>query len=500
MRKNSEQKFTEESAKQPKEADNLREGEVSLSNENGFTDRKFINLPKVVIVGRPNVGKSTLFNRFMNRRIAIVDPTAGVTREGKKGTCFISGKPVELFDTGGYKLTRLKETKKQEREKNLLDEETIERTVLQAKSASVILLVMEADEITAEDEHLIEKLRKDFNKIIAVVNKTEGDRMKNEAWNNVGQFGFKKLFFISASHGDNISSLSQAIISRLDFSGVKEITPEKAIKIAILGKPNTGKSTLFNQLTKKETSLVSEIAGTTRDSLEEEFFYKNQRFIVVDTAGIRRKAKVKENVEYYSVNRAIKEIRECDVVFLLMNADENLSEQDKKIAELATKMGRGIIFVLNKWDKQEQTKARKKEKIEWIKIMFGKMSWAPILVISALYKKGLHELLNTTMALYKELNKKIDTTSLNIALEDWLTSHPPPASKISKFKIRYATQISVNPVKFLFFATRPNLISEQYISYLENSARRDLGFSQIPISIEMKASRKKWEKRRFSKE
>lgn len=471
---------------------------MNEQNENGFTDRNFINLPKVVIVGRPNVGKSTLFNRFMNRRLAIVDPTAGVTREGKKGNCFILGKPVELFDTGGYKLTRLKEAKKYEKSRNLLDEETIKRASLQAKSASLILLVMEADEITAEDEELIENLRGDFDKVIAVVNKTEGERLKNEAW-NVAKFGFKKLFFVSASHGDNISSLSKAIIENLDFTEVKEIKTENAIKIAVLGKPNTGKSTLFNLLIHKDAAMVSEIQGTTRDSLEEEFFYKNQHFRIVDTAGIRRKAKVRENVEYYSVNRAIKEIRECDIVFLMMDSNENLSEQDKKIAELATKMGRGIIFVLNKWDEQEQSKAHKKEKIEWIKIMFAKMSWAPIVTVSALYKKGMQELLNTAIILYKELNKKIDTTSLNLALEEWLTSHPPPSSKNSKFKIRYATQTSVNPVKFLFFTTRPDLVSPQYIAYLENSARRDLGFSQIPLTIELKSSREKWENREKSK-
>ena len=402
----------------------------------------------------------------------------------------INGKPVHIVDTGGYKLQRDEGTMEA-----VLDELVVERSLEMIEKADVILLLLEAGQITGEDEEFIIQLRPHWNKVIAAVNKTEGGKNESVSW-NYAQFGFKNLFFISAEHGDNIADLSKCLVSKLDFSNVREITEEEIpIRIALMGKPNTGKSTLSNRLTHSNASIVSDYAGTTRDTVEGGFSYGGKNFIVLDTAGIRRKARVHENVEYYSVNRAIKTLDRCDIVFLMIDAQEGLSEQDKKICSLAFERGRGIIFILNKWDTQEQDKKTFRKTREWINIMFGQMEYAPILPLSALNGTGIKDLLNEAIEIYKQLNHKVETAALNMALKDWLFKYPPPASKTAHFKIRYMTQKSTNPVNFLIFATRPEVVPETYITFLKNRIREDLGFDKIPVQLEMKASRQKWEDR-----
>jgi GTP-binding protein len=469
----------------------LQAQDAAASTDSGFDPAKtYVNLPLVVLAGRPNVGKSTLFNRFMKKRIAIVDPTPGVTRDPVEATAFIAGKPVHLMDTGGYKLTRDVGTMEA-----VMDDLVVEKTIQMIKKADLILLLLEAGEITPEDEEFVQQLRPYWNKVIAAVNKTEGGRNESDAWNYM-QFGFNELLFISAEHGDRIPELSEKIVSRLDFSNVKEGQEEEPpIRIAILGKPNTGKSTLSNRLTHSEASIVSDYAGTTRDVVEGSFRYNGRDCLLLDTAGIRRKSKVKENVEYYSVNRAIKTLDDCDVVFLMIDAQEGLAEQDKKICALAYERGRPIIFVLNKWDTQEKgrTAARKAE--ENIRIMFGQMNWAPIVETSALNGDGMKNLMDTALELYSQVTRKVETAALNAALKDWLFKYPPPASKTMHFKIRYMTQTSVNPVSFVIFATRPDTVPLTYITFLKNRIREDLGFDKIPVQLELKASRQKWEDR-----
>ena len=358
-----------------------------------------------------------------------------------------------------------------------------------------VLLSNAVGRITGEDEEFIIKMRPYREKLIAAVNKTEGGKNEAEAW-NYARFGFDELIFISAEHGDRIGELIDMIVSKCDFSKVRKLDSDRPVKIAILGKPNTGKSTLSNRLTHSENSIVCDYAGTTRDVVEGEFTYAGKNFKVLDTAGIRRKAKVHDDVEYYSVNRAIKTLDECDIVFLIIDAIEGLTEQDKKICSLAFEKGRGIIFVLNKWDLREEqgTKAVKAAR-EWMNIMFGQMDFAPIIPLSALEGKGIKELMNTAISLYEQLTKKIETSALNRALQDWLDRYPPPASKTAHFKIRYMTQAGINPVSFIIFATRPEVVPEPYVTYLKNRIREDLGFDQIPVQLELKGSRQKWEDR-----
>lgn len=472
----------------PEEIEELEESQEE--KHSGMARKFYEGTPLVVIAGRPNVGKSTLFNRFMQRRLAIVDPTPGVTRDPVEGTAMIEGKPVHLVDTGGYKLQRDIGTMEA-----VLDELVVERSLEMIEKADRILLLLEAEQITGEDEEFIHQIRPYWDKVIAAVNKTEGGKNENVAW-NYAKYGFKKLFFISAEHGDNIGDLTKELISQLDFSQVKEISEEEVpIRIAIMGKPNTGKSTLSNRLTHSNASIVSDYAGTTRDTVEGKFEFGGRRFVLLDTAGIRRKAKVHENVEYYSVNRAIKTLDRCDIVFLMIDSQEGLTEQDKKICSLAYEEGKGIIFILNKWDTQDQDKKTFKKVKEWINIMFGQMEYAPILPLSALNGTGVKDLLSEAIELYKQLTHKVDTAALNMALKDWLFKYPPPASKTAHFKIRYMTQKSTNPVKFLIFATRPEVVPETYVTYLKNRIREDLGFDKIPVQLEMKASRTKWEDR-----
>ena len=451
---------------------------------------EYEGLPLVVIAGRPNVGKSTLFNRFLHERVAITNDQPGVTRDPVEATAFLKEKPVHLVDTGGYKLTRDIGTKEAE-----LDDYVVERSLDMIEKAEVVILLLDAGEITGEDEEFILRMRPYWDKMIAAVNKTEGGRNEAEAW-NYAKYGFNELIFISAEHGDRIGELTDLIISRCDFSKVKEVSSDRPIKIAILGKPNTGKSTLSNRLTHSENSIVCDYAGTTRDVVEGEFEYSGRHFKVLDTAGIRRKARVHDDVEYYSVNRAIKTLDECDIVFLMIDAIDGLAEQDKKICSLAYEKGRGIIFVLNKWDlKEEQGTKAVKAAREWMNIMFGQMDFAPILPLSALEGKGIKDLLNTSISMYEQLTKKIGTSSLNNALQDWLERYPPPASKTAHFKIRYMTQAGTNPVSFIIFATRPEVVPAPYVTYLKNRIREDLGYDQIPVQLELKASRSQWEKR-----
>ncbi|GHU90991.1 GTPase Der [Spirochaetia bacterium] len=466
---------------------------------------KYRKLPVVVLAGRPNVGKSTLFNRLLHKRRAITDPTPGVTRDPVEMDAFIQGKPLRLIDTGGFKLVREGDPSE------ALDDLVVEKTLETLEKADLIVLILAAGELSAEDEEFIGFLRRYRNRLLVAVNKTEGGRREADAWNLLS-YGFDKVHMISAEHGDNIGELEDAILSRLDFSKVEPMKSGKArsntvdsitvtddsgfindaetrpIRIALLGKPNTGKSTLSNRLTASNASIVSDIPGTTRDVVEGIFSWKGRDFQVLDTAGIRRKTKVTENIEYYSVNRAIKTIDEADIVFLMIDAVEGLSEQDKKIAGLAYDKGRGIIMVLNKWDTMPQIKNAFEATADRIRFLFGKMEYAPIVPVSARDGTGVDKLLNTAMRMYKQLQIKIETGPLNQALERWLLESPPPSGPSTRFKVKYAVQKSSNPVEFIFFVSRPRAVSEAYTSYLRNKIRKDLGFSLVPVAVEIRSS------------
>jgi GTP-binding protein len=452
-----------------------------------------MKLPIVALAGRPNVGKSTLFNRLLHKRRAITDPTPGVTRDPVSMDTVIGERKLTLIDTGGFKLDR-----DPENAEGRLETMVVERTLEVLKAADLIILIFEAGELTLEDEEFINLLRPYQDKLIAVVNKCEGGRREADAWNLLS-YGFERIFMISAEHGDNVGNLEEAIAERLSHFAYSESGDEgdlvgsaaierPFLRIALLGKPNTGKSTLSNRLTASSASIVTDIPGTTRDVVEGTFSWKEKDFLVLDTAGIRRRTKVNENIEYYSVNRAIKTIDDADIVFLIIDAQEGVTDQDKKIAALAHDKGRGIILVLNKWDTMPQIKNAFQAAEDRTRFLFPKMVYAPVVGISARDGTGVDVLLDMALRMYRQLCRSIETAELNQALEKWMEEYPPPVGKQTRFKVKYAVQTSANPVKFIFFVSRKYAVSEAYVSYLRNKIRSSLGFSLIPVEIELRSS------------
>jgi len=441
---------------------------------------RYENLPLVVIAGRPNVGKSTLYNRILHKRRAITDPTPGVTRDPVDAVCDIgrTGKRCSLVDTGGFKIDR-----------EGLDELVIAKCLEYLEKADRILFVVDATSVTPEDEEFAALLRRWTPKILLVVNKADSPERDNLVWGHA-KWGFNPMVFVSAEHGRNMGELEDAMAAGLDFSRVTEIEEgREPIRLAIMGKPNTGKSTLLNRLLGAERSIVSEIAGTTRDVVEGRFEWKGRQVVVLDTAGIRRKKKVVENVEYYSVNRAIHVVDDCDVVVLVIDAVEGLTEQDKKIAAFATDRGRGLIFVLNKWDLMPDLKNSFEASRDKLRYFFGQTAWAPVLPLSAKEGTGIDKLMNMVVSVHAQLTRRIETSKLNKAFADWVEATPPPVAPRTRFKLRYAVQTSVNPQGFAIFVTRPDAVAEAYVSFLRNKIRSDLGLDKIPIILELKASR-----------
>lgn len=444
------------------------------------------NLPLVVLVGRPNVGKSTLFNRLLHSRRAITDPTPGVTRDPIEEVCLLPGTElrVRLADTGGFKL-----------EREGLDDLVIARTMALISKADLILFMVDAVDISPEDEEFAELLRPMSGRIVLVVNKADSPERDAMVWSHM-KWGFSPMAFISAEHNRNIDELVELIVPRLDFSAATAVDIERAeIRIAVMGKPNTGKSSLLNVLLGEEKSIVSDIPGTTRDIVEGTFTWKGRSMRVLDTAGIRRKKKVTDNVEYYSVTRSISVVTRADIVVLMIDAQEGLTEQDKKIAAFAVQEGRGVVFAFNKWDLMPDVKnsfEAARDKLRWF---FGQMAYAPVLPLSAKEGTGLDKLMNTIINMYGKLNKKIETPKLNKAVSSWIEATPPPVGTRTQFKLRYAVQVSTNPQKFVFFVTRPEAVADSYVSFLKNKIREEFNLDTIPISLELKASRVGWKER-----
>ncbi|GAB6275712.1 MAG: ribosome biogenesis GTPase Der [Rectinema sp.] len=442
---------------------------------------RYENLPLVVLAGRPNVGKSTLFNRLVGKRRTITDPTPGVTRDPIEEECELwgTGRRVLMADTGGFRL-----------EREGLDELVVARTLTYIERASLILFMVDVTEITPEDEEFAAFLRPYAKKLVLVVNKADSPERDALVWAHA-RWGFDPILFVSAEHNRNIDELEDAIAARLDFSRVREVEIDKAdIRIAIMGKPNTGKSTLLNALVGHERSIVSSEPGTTRDVVEGRFLYKGRGITVLDTAGIRRKKKVTDNVEYYSVTRSIAVVSRADVVILLIDAEEGLSEQDKKIAAFAVEAGRPVVLVLSKWDKMPNMKNAFEAARDRLRFFFGQMAYAPVIAISAKGGQGIDKLMSTVVSLYGKANKVIETSRLNQAVAAWVEESPPPAGPRTRFKLRYAVQASVNPQRFIFFVTRPEAVAESYRSFLKNKIRLELGLDGIPVQLELRASRK----------
>ncbi|AEC02882.1 ribosome biogenesis GTPase Der [Parasphaerochaeta coccoides] len=437
-------------------------------------------LPLIAIVGRPNTGKSTLFNRLVGKRRMITDPTPGVTRDPVSEHWMLGGHSVMLVDTGGVKLDR-----------EGLDHLVSEKSLSILERAHVLILLLECTTLTPEDEMLVKHLRPYGDKTVLVVNKVDDYNRETLVW-NYHSLGYQRVVGISAAHGLGIGDLEDTLMGMLDLDERFDVLPQKdeRIKLAVLGKPNTGKSTLTNLLVGQEVSIVSDIPGTTRDVVSGDFLYKGTPFTILDTAGIRRKSKVDEDVEYYSVNRAIKTIDESNVVLLMIDAQEGIADQDKKIAQLIVRRGKGVVLVLNKIDAlsgiQNQLEAIK----DRVRFLFPVLTFAPLVGVSALKATDVHILLDTVYAVWRQLNKRVDTADVNNALKRWSEAYQPPRSSSGYFKVYYGTQVSVAPVRFLFFVNKKPGFPEIYVQFLKNSIRRDLGFPSIPIEVELRERRR----------
>ncbi len=441
---------------------------MTSQNKNG--------LPVVVVIGRPNVGKSTLFNRMVGRRKAITDPSPGVTRDPVEAVYSFGNRTVRLIDTGGYKV-----------EQEGLDALVSSRSLEIMESADLVLLLMDVMEITPEDETLVKILRRFSKKVLVVVNKVDHQGRDSDVW-NFYSLGFDHVIGMSAEHGIGMTELDEKLEELIDFDIIREQNDisEHQIAITIMGKPNTGKSTLTNRLLGRRASIVSDIPGTTRDVVEGAFEYSKKLYKVLDTAGIRRKKKVGENVEYYSVNRAFQSIEESDVVLLMIDAVDGLADQDKKIAAQIVKNGRGVILVLNKWDKLKDIPNQMEAVKDRIKFLFPVLAFAPIVPISALTGEGVDELLKQVNKAWKQLNKRIETARVNEALKRWTENQEAPRHSRGRYKIMYGTQIRTNPVHFVFFVNRKTGFPDSYLQYIINNIRKDLGFSSIPLRVETK--------------
>ncbi len=431
-------------------------------------------LPRVVIVGSANVGKSTLFNRLVGRRKAITDPTPGVTRDPVEAPLTVDGRRCLLADTGGFS----------RRPADALEKAVTEVSLAAADSADVVVLVLDVRRLDDDDQELLKRARAWDERLVLAVNKVDTELRDAEA-SNLRRLGFRRIVPVSAEHGRNIDELLREIGALLPVgAAAEEEAPEAAIRVAILGKPNTGKSTLLNRLLGSSRALVSDVPGTTRDVIEGAFELNGRRIVVLDTAGVRRKSRIITQLEYYSAHRAISSVRDARIVLLVVDVVEGLAEQDKKIASIVEREGRGLVFVLNKWDVLRGDAQRERAARDHVRRLLPGLDFAPVVPISARTGWGVSRLLDTVLGVHEELNRRVGTGQLNHGLEAWTKEHPPSAR--FNVKIRYGTQVSTNPQRFVFFANKKWLLPAAYERYLAGRLRESFGLERVPVAMEIR--------------
>ncbi|TFH04791.1 MAG: ribosome biogenesis GTPase Der, partial [Spirochaetales bacterium] len=349
--------------------------------------------------------------------------------------------------------------------------------------------VLDGTEITPLDEEFVKAMRRHQDKTVVAVNKLDTEGRDDLLW-DFYQLGIPRVVGVSAAHGRGIRDLIAAVLAVMSDNGAFEHPQGEAViptmRLAILGQPNTGKSTLVNRLTNSQDSLVSDVPGTTRDVIEGEFEWKDQCVRILDTAGIRRRSKVSENIEYYSVTRAIDTIDDAEVVVLLIDSEKGLSDQDKKIAGLVVDRGRGIILGLNKWDLLPELGNQFEAIKDRILFLFPVLSFAPILPLSARDGDGVPKLMDEVFRVRQQLYKRVDTGLLNRHLEKWLERTPPPVRGRGRLKVRYMTQVSTFPITFIAFVNKKKGFPESYLRYLKNQISADFGFTSVPFKLELR--------------
>jgi len=429
--------------------------------------------PVVALVGRPNVGKSTLFNRLIGKKLSIIEDTPGITRDRIYGNVKYQNYNFHLIDTGGIDLSEM----------NFNDEIKVQAE-LAIDEADVVLFVVDGKEgLTSNDYTVKEMLKKCNKKVIIVINKVDSKQSKENEY-SFYELGFDNYIFVSGEQNIGIDDLLDEIVK--DFQEYEEEYEPNMIKFSLIGRPNVGKSSLANAILNEERIIVSNVAGTTRDAIDTPFTYYGEEYVVIDTAGMRKKGKIYENVEKYSLIRSLKAIDRSDVCVLVINAEEGIIEHDKHIAGYAIEAGKPIIIVVNKWDVIEEKDSKMKEFIKNIRNNFQFMEYAPIVFLSALTKKRIHTLIPQIKKAYENSKKEIKTSLLNDVIMDAYTLNPPPSYKGKRLKIYFSSQASTCPPTFNIQVNSKGLVHFSYERYLENKIRESFDFEGTPIVLQFK--------------
>jgi GTP-binding protein len=426
----------------------------------------------VAITGRPNVGKSTLFNRLLEQRTAIVDDQSGVTRDRQYGIADWNGKTFNVIDTGGF----VPESE------DVFEQEIKKQVLIAVEEAHAIIFVTDtATGITILDEAMADILRRSTKPVLLAVNKVDNsDRLLEAA--EFYSLGFDNIFFISAMTGSGTGELLDALTALIPQDEQAEETPGLP-KFAIIGQPNVGKSSLLNALVGRERTIVSDIAGTTRDSIHTHYNLFHKEFILIDTAGIRRKARVHEDLEFYSVIRAIKAMDEADVCLLMLDAEKGITAQDLNIFSLAVKKGKGIVIVVNKWDLVEKDSNTSRDYSRQLRERFAPFNDLPVLFVSAKEKIRIFKVIETALAVYENRKRHIPTAELNEVMAKAIAAYHPPVVRGNSIKIKFVSQLPTPVPSFAFFCNYPDDIKQPYRNYLENQLRKNFSFEGVPIRI-----------------
>jgi len=428
----------------------------------------------VAIVGRPNVGKSTLFNRLLEQRKAIVDDISGVTRDRQYGVTDWNGKTFNVIDTGGFVAGS----------EDIFEKEIAKQVLVAVEEANAIIFMVDAATgMTDLDDSMAAVLRRSTKPVFLTVNKVDNNDRLLEA-SEFYSLGFDNIYFIAAASGSGTGELLDEIAALITEDASEETKEIAALpKFAIIGQPNTGKSSLLNALIGEERTIVSDIAGTTRDTIHTHYNLFQKEFVLIDTAGIRRKAKVHEDLEFYSVIRAIKAMDEADVCLLLLDAEKGIAAQDLNIFSLAVKKGKGIVVLVNKWDLVAKETNTAKEYEKELKKRFAPFSDVPILFISAKEKTRIFKAIELALQVYENRQRKISTSELNDVMLKAIQSYHPPVVRGNPIKIKFITQLPTAVPSFAFFCNFPDDIKQPYKNYLENQLRANFDLTGVPVRI-----------------
>ena len=430
--------------------------------------------PIVAIVGRPNVGKSTLFNIFANSRISIVEDTPGVTRDRLYADTEWLDNEFMMVDTGGIEIMNTDKIAVSIRQ----------QAQIAIAEADVILFVCDARAgITHEDAEVAKMLRQSKKPIVLAINKADYPKQEMEIF-EFYNLGIGEPIPVSAANHLGLGDLLDAVVEKFpETSAYGEDGNEDEIKVALIGRPNVGKSSIFNTLVGEERSIVSDVAGTTRDAIDTPVIREGQKFLFIDTAGMRRKARIDEPIEKYSIIRSLRAVDRSDVVLMVIDAIDGVTEQDKKIAGYAHEAGKGIVLVVNKWDLYDKDNTSTLRYTENLRRELVFMQYAPVVFVSAMTKQRIHRLPEVIHYVAEQNAMRISTSVLNQVVEDAIAINPPPTEKGQRLKILYATQVKIKPPTFVIFVNEPEIMHFSYQRYLENKLREAFGFEGTPLQM-----------------